>query len=625
MSKKGSKCSINGKNYEIEVYNIVKNTKLNGNNFNTQLESELGGCSSRNDIECNMNLVRDVSIEIKKSKTPDWMQCSLKYDNINKKWIGSSKNKIPDSSKKVFEDIISRIILFNGKIPPFMLKDITHQEWIKIKNETINYNDYYINCPNDTIMKLYSEKGCSYIQISEKGLYHLGNDMCNFKVPAFICEQQLRVRTKIHERKNKKGFCKLSVTVSCQPKNIKNLLNSKYSLDNKNKLPKNLVYEDIYLNCKNYREIQISKVETNKLKEKLIETNKEILNTINNNINISHEGTTGISLTSSKTQMELFKLSKKELLIECDKLGITKCKSKRKEEIIRLINTKNENLRNNVNTTNNNYNSTSKTINTINISPLRYPGGKTRACKIIDEIIIQYFNTSSFDTIISPFFGGGSFEFYLQNKYGIKLIVNDKFTPLYNFWKQVKLNKTLLCEELRKIKSVSKEQFMSYRNTIMNLNDNVLQQSIQYFIINRCSFNGSTLSGGFSEEASNKRFTPSSIDKIEALNFEHIEIYNYDFYDFVNNVTTDKALLFLDPPYYLESKSKLYGNNGDMHENFNHKLLFDLLNTKKNWIVTYNNCEYIRKLYKDYIIIDTNWTYGMNTSKMSSEIIIISK
>lgn len=26
-----------------------------------------------------------------------------------------------------------------------------------------------------------------------------------------------------------------------------------------------------------------------------------------------------------------------------------------------------------------------------NISPLRYLGGKTRACKIIDDIIMQYF------------------------------------------------------------------------------------------------------------------------------------------------------------------------------------------------------------------------------------------
>ena len=265
-------------------------------------------------------------------------------------------------------------------------------------------------------------------------------------------------------------------------------------------------------------------------------------------------------------------------------------------------------------------------IHTTNVSPLRYPGGKTRACKIIENVILQHFDITSFDTIISPFFGGGSFEFYMQNKYGVMLIVNDKFTPLYNFWKQVKINKAILCEELREIKAVSKEQFIAYRKTIMDLQANILQQAIQYFVINRCSFSGSTLSGGFSEEASSKRFTQSSINRIEALDLTNIEIYNEDFYDFVNTYTPiEKALLFLDPPYYLESKSKLYGNNGDLHEGFNHNLLFELLTTKKNWVLTYNNCEYIRNLYKDYIILDVNWSYGMNTTKASSEIIIISK
>jgi DNA adenine methylase len=271
-------------------------------------------------------------------------------------------------------------------------------------------------------------------------------------------------------------------------------------------------------------------------------------------------------------------------------------------------------------------------IHTANLSPLRYPGGKTRACKIIENVILQHFDITSFDTIISPFFGGGSFEFYMQNKYGVALKVNDKFTPLYNFWKQVKINKDILCEGLREIKSVSKEQFIAYRKTIMNLQDNILQQAIQYFVINRCSFSGSTLSGGFSEEASRKRFTQSSINKIEALDFTNIEIYNEDFCDFINTyipalteAQPSKALLFLDPPYYLESKSKLYGNNGDLHEGFNHNLLFELLNSKKNWVLTYNNCEYIRNLYKDYTILDVNWSYGMNTTKASSEIIIISK
>ena len=142
-----------------------------------------------------------------------------------------------------------------------------------------------------------------------------------------------------------------------------------------------------------------------------------------------------------------------------------------------------------------------------------------------------------------------------------------------------------------------------------------------YFIINRCSFSGATLSGGFSLEASTKRFTTSSVDRIKKLNLSHFEIYNLDFEEFINQ--NDKNLLFLDPPYYLEKKSKLYGKNGDMHETFDHNKLFTCLSTKKNWFLTYNNCDFIKKLYKDFKIIETSWSYGMNKSKKSSEIVII--
>ena len=164
-----------------------------------------------------------------------------------------------------------------------------------------------------------------------------------------------------------------------------------------------------------------------------------------------------------------------------------------------------------------------------NISPLRYPGGKTRACKILDEILNKYFNLNEFDIILSPFFGGGSFEFYLQNSYNKKIIANDKFIPLYNFWNQIKNDKMKLYDELKNIINVKKEDFQEYRNEIMNLNNDMLKQAKLYFIINRCSFSGATLSGGFSEEASKKRFTDSSKDKIKNLNLTDFKIYNYDF------------------------------------------------------------------------------------------------
>jgi len=263
-------------------------------------------------------------------------------------------------------------------------------------------------------------------------------------------------------------------------------------------------------------------------------------------------------------------------------------------------------------------------MNINNKSPLRYPGGKTRACKILDSVLEKNFDMNEFTDLVSPFFGGGSFEFYLQNKYNKPLIVNDKFTPLFHFWSQIKVNKTELCKELKKINTVTKDDFSSYRSSILKLENEPLKQATQYFIINRCSFSGATLSGGFSEEASKKRFTPSSITRIENLDLSNLTIYNVDFTDFINTHTTETSFLFLDPPYYLE-KSNLYGNNGDMHENFDHQKLFDTIKTKQNWLITYNNCDYIKKMYKDYIILPVSWAYGMNTSKESSEIIILSK
>ena len=299
------------------------------------------------------------------------------------------------------------------------------------------------------------------------------------------------------------------------------------------------------------------------------------------------------------------KLTKQELFKKCEELNIKNYKSKNKNDLINLINNNNN-------------------CKIENKSPLRYPGGKSRACKIIDNIILEYFNIDNFDILLSPFFGGGSFELYFYNKYKKKLIVNDKFTPLYNFWLQIKINKYILYDELKKYDTISKQQFLDFRKTILNLNNNTLLQAIQYFIINRCSFSGATLSGGFSQEASIKRYTLSAKDKILSLDFLNIDIYNYDFEEFINIYYNDKSLIFLDPPYYLDKKSKLYGNNGDMHEHFNHELLYNIIKNKKNWILTYNNHDYIKNLYKDFIILDTNWSYGMNKSKLSSEIIIIS-
>jgi len=239
---KGHVCSVNGRKYEQQNYNIIKNCSLNGQIFNTQNIEDLGGSTSINDIQCNFIKEQDIGIEIKKYNTPDWMQCSIKYNENLKIWETSKKCKIPKKCRDLFTKFLNGKKLFKGNIPPFMKKKLTHNEWVIIKQNTDLWNDSYFDIPNDTIKKLYSLKNCQYIQISNYGLYNLGNDICKFNVPEFNIEQKIRIRTKIHKRKNKQGFCNLSVIISPQPKNIKLLIKSPYSLDNKNKLPKNLIY-----------------------------------------------------------------------------------------------------------------------------------------------------------------------------------------------------------------------------------------------------------------------------------------------------------------------------------------------------------------------------------------------
>jgi len=134
---------------------------------------------------------------------------------------------------------------------------------------------------------------------------------------------------------------------------------------------------------------------------------------------------------------------------------------------------------------------------------------------------------------------------------------------------------------MKKLNLIDKEEFANLRKKIMEEKDE-LNQSIMYFILNRCSFNGTTLSGGFSLDASKKRFTKSSIDRIKNLNLTGCDFYNLDFEEFINNHENKKNLMYLDPPYYLGKASRLYGYNGDMHERFEHDKLRRCLSKKKN-------------------------------------------
>ena len=148
--------------------------------------------------------------------------------------------------------------------------------------------------------------------------------------------------------------------------------------------------------------------------------------------------------------------------------------------------------------------------------------------------------------------------------------------------------------------------------------DNKVLQAYYFFILNRCSFNGTIDSGGFSKLAAKNRFTESSINLISDLDLSKFYISNYDFEVFLKTNKEEKSLIFLDPPYFSNKVSKLYGNLGYLHKNFDHLRLFNCISKKHNWIMTYDDSSFIRNLYKDFIQVEASWSYGMTKKKKKS-------
>jgi len=254
-----------------------------------------------------------------------------------------------------------------------------------------------------------------------------------------------------------------------------------------------------------------------------------------------------------------------------------------------------------------------------NKSPLRYPGGKTRAIETLNRYITLHYSTTR--TLLSPFFGGGSFELYLQSK-GYTIKGNDLFKPLYTFWTTAQTTNIELCEAVEGAMPIQKATFLELRDEITKATDPV-EIAAAYYIINRCSFSGATFCGGFSEEASTGRLNEASLNTLSAVDLTNITFSNLDCNAFLDqNPETADTVVYADPPYYISSY--IYGRDGDMHVGFDHAAFAAKIRQRRDWMVSYNDCEYIRNLYKGCQIEPVAWTYGMNNAKKaSSEILIL--
>ena len=245
-------------------------------------------------------------------------------------------------------------------------------------------------------------------------------------------------------------------------------------------------------------------------------------------------------------------------------------------------------------------------------SPLRYPGGKTRGV----QLITPYF-PDKLDTLLSPFFGGGSIELSIAAK-GTKVLGYDVFSPLAEFWECLNEQPDQLANEVEKYFPLEKERFYALQKSQTNFTKK-LQRAAVFYVLNRSSFSGATLSGGMSP--GHPRFTESSIQRLRDHYNPNIKVVQADFETSLKKHTT--VFAYLDPPYLISSS--LYGKKGNAHKDFDHGKLAKMLVNREHWILSYNDCEEIRALYQGCKILMPEWKYGMSSNKASKEILIFSK
>ena len=259
-------------------------------------------------------------------------------------------------------------------------------------------------------------------------------------------------------------------------------------------------------------------------------------------------------------------------------------------------------------------------------TPLRYPGGKQRAAKRIVEHIPE-----GTTTLYSPFFGGGSveFEWLEQNPVGT-VEGRDVFEPLVNFWRYVISGHAPdMAARIRKCYlPLDKDTFYALQNQLRSGMGTSFDRACWFYVINRASFSGATLSGGM---GNGDRFTQSSCDRLRDLEVpKGLTVRSGDVFDSLRRRTerfTPDTCIYLDPPYMLPV-SRLYGDRGDTHDGFNHKRLRRLMGKLNDqgvkWVMSYNNCPEVHAMYRDFRRKPTEWKYGMSNDKDGKELLIFS-
>lgn len=266
-------------------------------------------------------------------------------------------------------------------------------------------------------------------------------------------------------------------------------------------------------------------------------------------------------------------------------------------------------------------------------SPLRYPGGKGMLANFAKLIISS---NNLFDGHYVEIYAGGAsialsllFEEYVQHVH-----INDFSKPVYAFWKSVLVHTDDLCKLINDTDVTIEEWFRQKEIQRTPTNHSEIEVGFSTFFLNRTNRSG-ILTGGVIGGKAQKgewkidaRFNKSDLlarIKRIARYASRINVYNDDAADFIKKrlpKLSKKALVYLDPPYYIKGEG-LYENHYG-HED--HVLISKLVTTriKQPWIVSYDNTPQITALYKGHKRIKYGLSYSAQERYSGSEIMFFS-
>ena len=249
-------------------------------------------------------------------------------------------------------------------------------------------------------------------------------------------------------------------------------------------------------------------------------------------------------------------------------------------------------------------------------TPLRYPGGKSRACTKLD----QFFpDLRDYKEYREPFLGGGSVAIHITKKYPhLQVWVNDLYEPLINFWKTLQDDGYALYKRLQELKSrypdrgSAKGLFLEAKELVNDDSISPLYRACAFYVINKCSFSGLTESSSFSAQASDNNFSMRGIEKLTGYTeiIKNWKITNLRYQELLSD--DKETFLYLDPPY--EIGSNLYGKKGSMHKGFDHDGFATICDRFISpQLISYNSSQLIKDRFKEYKTGEFDLTYTMRS------------